>query len=62
MKGILEKLEDEEFGYSPPFKDKFIDACPETAVIFSYNYSGIACGPVHMSVVIGIKYPEDDEE
>lgn len=58
-------LEDDENWFSPS-DEEFLSRCPDTAVLFALESSGMACGPVSLTVIHAIKFPEanwdqDDE-
>jgi hypothetical protein len=36
----------------------FLSRCPDTAVLFAMESSGMACGPVSLTVIHAIKFPE----
>jgi hypothetical protein len=50
-------LEDDENWLSPS-DEEFLSRCPDTAVLFALESSGIACGPVSFTVIHAIKFPE----
>lgn len=48
-----------------PWDDEFLERCPESAVLFGFTSHGMACGPVSLTIVHGIRFPkaaEDEEE
>ena len=58
-------IEDEET-WSSLSDGEFLARCPDTAVLFAFEFSGMACGPVSLTVIHAIKFPEasweqDDE-
>ena len=54
-------LEDDEDGFSP-WDEEFLSRCPETAVLFGLESRGMACGPVSMTVIHAIKFPEANSD
>ena len=54
---VGELIEDDENWFSLSTED-FLSRCPETAVLFALEVSGMACGPVRLTVVHAIKFPE----
>lgn len=50
-------VEDRENWLSPS-DDEFLARCPETAVLFAMEYNGMACGPVSLTLIHAIKFPE----
>ena len=52
--------ETDEFGPSPS-DDEFLKLLPENSVLFALTEHGMACGPVSITVVHGIRFPSDDE-
>lgn len=58
-------VQDEE-NWCSPSDEEFLTRCPEMAVLFALESSGMACGPVGLTVIHAIKFPEtswnqDDE-
>jgi hypothetical protein len=55
---ILEKLskESSEYGYPVPWDEEFLAGCPDGTLVFALNSSGMACGPVRISVCVGVHF------
>lgn len=58
-------LEDDENWVSPS-EEGFLSRCPDTAVLFALEFSSMSCGPVSLTLVHAINFPEsswdqDDE-
>ena len=53
----LKQLSDED-GYEPsPYDDEFLNAMPESSVLFALTEHGFACGPVSLTIIHGICFP-----
>ena len=46
----------DEYSFAP-WDEKFQQLLPEHAVLFAFESQGMACGPVSLTIVHGIKYP-----
>lgn len=56
---IRDLVEDDESWFCPS-DEEFLTRCPGTAVLFALESSGMACGPVSLTVIHAIKFPELD--
>lgn len=45
-----------------PYDDELVDALPDNAVLFALTEHGMACGPVSLTVVHAINFPQHDRE
>lgn len=60
----IQPILDDEDTMLSPWDDAFLEQCPESAVLFAFTSHGMACGPVSLTIVHGIRFPdaaEDDE-
>jgi hypothetical protein len=53
---LKELLEDED-SWSYPSDEEFLSRCPDTAVLFALEHSGMACGPVSLTAIHAIEFP-----
>ena len=57
---LIERLTSDD-GYEPsPFDDAFLEGLPDNSVLFSMIHHGTACGPVSMTVLHAIQFPENE--
>jgi hypothetical protein len=54
MRALLE----EEDPAPLPCDSDFLERCPDSAVLFGFHSQGMACGPVSLTIVHGIRFPE----
>lgn len=52
--------DDESWGY--PSDESFLSRCPVNAVLFAFETSGMACGPIADAVVHAIKFPAPEQD
>jgi hypothetical protein len=55
---IKKILKDDEDGLRPN-EEEFILRCPDNTVLFALESCGMACGPVSLTVIHAIKFPEE---
>jgi hypothetical protein len=54
----MHPLLDDEDAMLSPWDDKFLEGCPGSAVLLGFTSHGMACGPVSLTIIHGIRFPE----